>query len=168
MTSGASGFLRRCAASLGAFVLFTGLAGTAWGMDAAAERRPVLDAARPVAASRAGQPVKIKVDVLNTDAGWAVLIGELVSPSGASLDWEKAEGCHPDLDKMLWVVLKKSAGKWKVRHIDICASEPPYWSLDALYGGLVWPCGVYAGLDAGGEDGPLEKQCREQKARRRP
>lgn len=128
-------------------------------MDAA-ERRAVLDAARPVAAGKAGQPVRIKVGVLNVDAGRAVLTGELVSPSGGSPDWAKTE-CHPDLDKMLWVVLKKSAGQWKVKEMDICASEPPYWYLTRLD----WPCGVYAGLDAGGDDGPLEKQCRDQKKR---
>ncbi len=157
----------RCAARLGTLVLFAGLAGAAWGMDAA-ERRSILDAARPAAARDAGQPVKIKVDVLNVDASWAVLVGELVSPSGGSPDWKKAEQCHPDLDKMLWVVLKKSNGAWKVRHIDICASEPPYWSLDSLYGGLVWPCGVYTGLEDGSEDGPPEKRCRQQRAHRRP
>ncbi|MET3181619.1 UNVERIFIED_ORG: hypothetical protein ABIC43_004794 [Variovorax guangxiensis] len=167
MASAVGGFFRRCAARLGALLIAAGMAGAAWGMDAA-ERRSILDAARPVAARDAGQPVKIKVDVLNVDTGWAVLVGELVSPSGGSPDWEKAGQCHPALDKMLWVVLKKSAGAWKVRHIDICASEPPYWYLDSLYGGLVWPCGVYAGLDAGSEDGPLEKQCRAQRVRRRP
>lgn len=167
MTFVASAVFRRSTACLGALVLWVGLAAAAWGMDAA-ERRSILDAARPVAARDAGQPVKIKVEVQNVDAGWAVLIGELVSPSGGSPDWERASGCHPALDKMLWVVLKKSAGGWKVKHIEICASEPPYWYLDSLYGGLVWPCGVYAGLDAGSEDGPLEKQCRAQKARRRP
>lgn len=166
MTSLMSAFRGRCLARLGALVLFAGLAGTAWSMDAA-ERRSILDAARPVAARHAGQAVKIKVDVLNVDAGWAVLVGNLVAPSGGSLDWEKAGQCHPALDKMLWVVLKKTTGAWKVRHIEICASEPPYWYLDMLYGGLVWPCGVYTGLDDGSEDGPPEKRCRAQRSRHR-
>ncbi len=144
-----------------AFVLCAGLVGSPADAVQPEDRRSILDAIRPVAAGRVARPVKIKVDILNVDSGWAVLVGELVSSSGAPLDWSSSE-CHPDLDKMLWVVLKKSAGTWKVRDMDVCASEPPYWYLDSSHGGLVWPCGVYAGLDAGGEDGPLEQQCRRQ------
>lgn len=141
----------------------------------AAERKALLDAARPPAAAKAGQPVRIKVDRLNVDSGWAVLVGSLVSPApgkGGDIDWRLADGCHPALDKMLWVVLHKAGATWRVKHIDICASEPPYWYMEQ-YGGLVWPCGVYAGLEDGSEDGPLESRCRKQakqqhQARRKP
>lgn len=141
----------------------------------AAERKALLDAARPQAAAKAGQPVRIKVDRLNVDSGWAVLVGSLVPAApgkgagkGGGIDWGLADGCHPALDKMLWVVLHKAGTAWRVKHIDICASEPPYWYMEQ-YGGLVWPCGVYAGLEDGSEDGPLESRCRkQQQARRKP
>lgn len=129
----------------------------------AEERRSILDAARPVAAEEAQQPVRIKVERLNVDGGWAVLVGELVSPAGKALDWNKTD-CHPDLDKMLWVVLHKTRKEWRVRHIEICASEPPYWYLEQ-YGGIVWPCGVYAGLERGGA-GTIEDECRRRKKNR--
>ena len=127
------------------------------------ERQRLLDAARPRAAADAGQPVRIKVDRLNIDGGWAVLVGELVGAQGKPIDWGKATNCHPDLDKMLWVVLRKQGVAWRVEHIEICASEPPYWYLEQ-YGGFAWPCGVYKDLDA--PDGEkLEAQCRRERAR---
>lgn len=43
------------------------------------ERKEILDAARPVAAQKAGTPVRIKVDKINIDKNWAILIGELVA-----------------------------------------------------------------------------------------
>lgn len=145
------------------------LAATCLGLGATelpkGERQAILDAIRPKASEEAGQAVRIKVDRLNVDGDWAVLVGSLVSASGQGMDWGLANGCHPDLDKMLWVVLQKTGGAWRVKHLDICASEPPYWYVEQ-YGGLVWPCGVYAGLQDGGE-GTLERRCRQQ-ARRRP
>lgn len=121
------------------------------------ERQAVLDAVRPVAARMAGVPVRIKVDVLNVDADWALLVGELRAPSGRELNWNRT-ACAGDLDKMLWVVLNKSNSIWTVKHIDICAPEPPHWYLDP-FGGLIWPCGVYAGLQSS-EGESLEALCR--------
>ncbi|MBT0571052.1 hypothetical protein KIK84_11995 [Curvibacter sp. CHRR-16] len=140
-------------------------AGNAWGAGVS-ERTAILDAARPKAAEDAGQPVRIKVDRLNIDSGWAMLIGELVGPPGKRIDWAKAANCNPDLDNMFWAVLHKVQGIWQVKLMEICAAEPPYWYLDA-YDSAAWPCGVLAGLEAGyGES--LEAQCRrEHKARQR-
>jgi hypothetical protein len=155
-----TGLLQRWPQKLRAQLLLALLVG--WCLPGISAERPeraaILEATRPVASKLAGQPVRVRVDRLNQDSGWAVLVGELVGRAGQPIDWELAEGCHPDLDKMLWVVLQKSGSHWHVRHIDICASEPPYWSLEQ-YGGLVWPCGVYAGLEAGGSTS-LEQQCR--------
>lgn len=120
-----------------------------------AQRKAILDAARPVAQSMANQPVRIKVDRLNVDSGWAVLVGELVAPAGGRLDWSKARGCDADLDKMLWVVLAKADGQWRVAQIEVCSPEPPYWYLQEL----TWPCGVYAGLQRA-EGEMLEAECR--------
>jgi hypothetical protein len=121
------------------------------------ERRAILDAVRPVAAEQAGQPVRIVVGRINEDQGWAVLVGALVTPRGTDLDWSLADNCHPDLDKGLWAVLRRTSGVWHVKHIDICDPEPAWWDLDR-YGGLVWPCGVYAGLEDGDRD--LQAECR--------
>ena len=127
------------------------------------DRSLLLDAARSKAAALAQQPVQIRVDRLNVDRAWAVLVGELVGIGNNEVAWSKAEGCEPELDKLLWVVLHKKAGRWAVEQIEICASEPPYWYLEQ-YGGFVWPCGVYAGLEAGGVE-TLEKECRRQRLR---
>ncbi len=118
----------------------------------------MLEAIRPAAARRAGQPVKFKVERLNVDGGWALVTGELVAVGGGPLAWHKAAECHIELDKMLWAVLSKRAGRWQLKHLEICATEPPHWSLQQ-YGGLVWPCGVYAGLQGPtGDD--LQAACR--------
>ncbi len=130
-----------------------------------ADRQEILDTVRPQASKLAGQSVRIKVDRLNVDSGWAVLVGEIVSTSGKGINWELADSCHPDLDKMLWVVLQKSSSTWQVKQLDICASEPPYWYLNQREG-LIWPCGVYAGLEDGGEES-LEARCRAKNPRRR-
>lgn len=122
------------------------------------ERKAILDAARPVAARLAQQPVLIKVDRLNVDSNWALLIGELRAPSGKALNW-KLNSCAIELDKMLWVVLNKSGTTWSVKHIEICATEPPHWYLKENFGGWVWPCGVYAGLQSA-EGQALEPMCR--------
>lgn len=121
------------------------------------ERKAILDAARPVAARLAHQPVLIKVDRLNVDSNWALLIGELRAPSGKEPNWSLSS-CAAELDKMLWVVLNKSGTTWAVKHIEICATEPPHWDLQP-FGGLVWPCGVYAGLQSA-QGQPLEETCR--------
>lgn len=91
---------------------------------------------------------------MNTDANWAVLVGGLLQADGKPLDWSKAQSCNPDLDKMLWVVLAKADGKWRIAQAEICASEPPYWYINDY----TWPCGVYAGLVEG--ERSLERECR--------
>jgi len=129
------------------------------------ERQSILGAVRPTAARIAGQPIRIKIDRLNVDHGWAVLVGSLVSATGGGIDWSLAKECVPELDKMLWVVLQKSNKVWRVKHIEICSPEPPYWNLEQ-YGGLIWPCGVYSGLETG-EDKTLEDRCKNQVPRPR-
>ncbi|WP_341677917.1 hypothetical protein [Niveibacterium sp. SC-1] len=131
-----------------------------------AERQELLDALRPQATRQAGQPVRFKVDKLNVDHDWAVLVGELMALEGKTLDWNKARDCEPDLDKMLWVVANKQAGAWRVVEMEICASEPPYWYLKPKLA-FTRPCGIYAGLETGDEQTP-EQQCLAYKARKRP
>ncbi|WMY75608.1 DUF4431 domain-containing protein [Buttiauxella selenatireducens] len=129
------------------------------------ERKPVLDAVRQVAVELAGQTVRIKVSRLNVSDDWAVLMGELVAPEGSTLDWSLAKDCNEDLDKMLWSVLNKSTGQWKIKEINICASEPPYWYLKDSE--LTMPCGVYKGLDSmteGAQFADLAQRCEEVKA----
>lgn len=112
---------------------------------------------RPEASRRVRQAVKIKVERLNQADGWALLTGELVSPAGQPLAWARAPACRPELDKLLWAVLQKGPGGWRLRHLEVCATEPPHWYLPA-YGGLRWPCGVYAGL-TGPEGQDLQQAC---------
>lgn len=131
------------------------------GEPAQAERRAILDAVRAAAMVDARQPVKIKVDRLNVDGGWAVLVGELVARDGAQLDWGQIPDCDADLDRMLWAVAAQHQGQWQTEQIYICASEPPWWYLQEDEG-LIWPCGVYAGLEASDGQGTLEQQCRRQ------
>lgn len=133
----------------------------------AAERRALLNAIRPHAAQRVGQPVKFMIERLNVDGDWALLTGELVLTTGGPLDWDKAKECHLELDKLLWVVLARQAGRWQVKHLEVCATEPLHWSLEQ-FGGFAWPCGVYAGLQGpSGED--LQRACRDRPASpRRP
>lgn len=109
------------------------------------ERREFLDAIRPIAAMKAGQPIRFKVLNLNIDSGWAVLFGELMGEEGKPMDWSKAKGCDENLDKSLWVVAQRQAQGWQVKEISVCSPEPPYWSLNpkAAYS---LPCGIYAGL----------------------
>lgn len=143
--------------------VFAGLALLPWpgyAQPSRAERAVILDTIRPLAAQRAGQAVRIKVERLNLDAGWALLTGELVSPTGQALAWQQAPGCHPELDKLLWVVLAKVKGRWRVRHLEVCATEPPHWYLPA-YGGFRWPCGVFLGLQ-GPEGQDLQQACLDQ------
>jgi len=131
---------------------------------APSERQQILDTVRPMAAQELHQPVRIKVDTLNIDSGWAILMGELVGPPGKDIDWEKSISCSPYLDNMLWVVLKKEKDGWDVKHLEVCAAEPPYWYMEQ-YGGFVWPCGVYRGLVAFGKE-TLETQCRRERKRK--
>ena len=121
------------------------------------DRRAFLDAIRPEAAQRAGQPVRFKVNTLNQDGIWAVLVGELMAVEGKTMDWNKAKSCEPDLDKMLWVVAKKEKTGWRVLEMEICASEPPYWYLKPKEA-FTRPCGIYAGLETGKKT--VEQQCR--------
>jgi hypothetical protein len=126
----------------------------------------LLAAIRPQAAQRVGQPVKFLVERLNVDGDWALLTGGLVAASGGPLAWEKAGECHIELDKLLWVVLARQAGAWQVKHLEVCATEPPHWSLEQ-FGGYAWPCGVYTGLEGPtGED--LAAACRSARPARAP
>lgn len=151
---------KAAALAFGLFVL--GLPAIAQAVVSPAERRAVLEATRPLAAKRAGQPVKFKVERLNVDGGWALLMGELVSATGAPLDWSRAKGCHPELDKLLWVLLARERGRWQVKRLEVCATEFPHWTPEQ-FGGLVWPCGVYAGLQsATGDD--LQAACLKQRS----
>jgi len=128
------------------------------------ERQEFLDAIRPQATREAGQPVRFRADRLNVDGDWAVLVGELMAVEGKTLDWEKARDCDPNLDKMLWVVAQKRPEGWRVVEMEICASEPPYWYLEPKLA-FARPCGIYAGLETGGEQTP-EQQCKAYKTRK--
>ena len=150
---------QRVALMILALMTFTAYADTV----APAERRAILDAIRGSAAQEAGQPLKIKVDQLNVDDGWAVLVGELVAQDGGSLDWSKSQDCQTDFDRMLWAVLAQRHNQWQIEEIYICASEPPWWYLQENQG-LIWPCGVYAGLTASEVEGTLEDECRRERS----
>lgn len=118
------------------------------------ERKAILDALRPQAASQAGQAVRIKVDRLNISNEWAILVGDIVASEGQKLDWLQAKDCDADLDKMLWVILNKTAGQWRVKEMTICASEPPWWYFNDA--DLTLPCEVYAGLESPEEGQPFD------------
>ena len=128
------------------------------------DRRALLEALRPQAAKRVGQPVKFLVERLNADGDWALLTGALVSSRGGPLLWTKAAECHAELDKLLWAVARRKGTGWRVQHLEVCATEPPHWTLEQ-FGGLVWPCGLYTGLEGPtGQD--LAAVCRSEKAAR--
>ncbi len=129
-----------------------------------ADRQELLDAIRPEATKRAGQAVRFRVDTLNYDAGWAVLVGGLMAQEGQRMDWNRAKECEPELDKMLWVVAKRDASGWRVIEMSICATEPPYWSLKEE--AFMRPCGIYAGLQVDAKR-TVEQQCRAFVAQRR-
>jgi hypothetical protein len=116
------------------------------------ERKEILDVARPVVTAVVGQPIKFIVDHLNVDSNWAILVGGLVKENGSPVDWSKAASCNADLDNILWVVLVKADGQWRIAQMDVCAGEPPYWGM-----GYLWPCGVYKGLTEGERN--LEVEC---------
>lgn len=122
------------------------------------ERKEFLDAIRPEAAKKAGQPIRFKVSHLNRDGDWAVLVGSLMAEEGKTMDWDKAEDCDPNLDKLLWVIAKKGQHGWQVKQMDICSSEPPYWYLDPKVD-FARPCGIYAGLQIAGDE-TAEDRCR--------
>lgn len=130
------------------------------------ERKAFLDAIRPLAAQQVGQAVKFKVDRLNVAGDWALLTGELVAPSGGPLDWRKARGCEPELDKMLWVVARRRDQGWSVEQMWICAPEPPYWYLNPAVD-YARPCSLYSGLRISNELS-VEAACLDHQARRRP
>ena len=109
------------------------------------ERKAFLDAIRPHAEKRAGQPVRFKVGTLNVDGDWALLVGELRGPSGRPIDWSLAPGCNSDLDKGLWVVARRRAQIWQIREMEICMPEPVWWAYDER-SVLGKPCGIYANL----------------------
>lgn len=122
------------------------------------ERQEFMNAIRPEAVRRAGQPVRFKVDRLNQDGDWVLMMGSVIAEPGKRIDWDLAQDCDPHLDKLLWVVAKRADSRWQVKHLFICSPEPPHWYLKQ-FGGFVWPCGIYKGLDdGGGQD--LEEQCR--------
>ena len=102
--------------------------------------------------------MRIRVDRLNVAQGWALLAGSLVAPGGAALDWSRAEGCHPELDKGLFAVLQLAGGRWQVRQLQVCAPEPPLWGTVAEGARLALPCGVYAGF-TGPEGQDLQAAC---------
>ncbi|MBK9614243.1 MAG: hypothetical protein IPO35_01550 [Uliginosibacterium sp.] len=129
---------------------------TAWALDPVV-RRDILDTIRPAAATRAGQEVRIVVDTLNVDGDWALLAGSLVGKDNRPMKVELAKECSPELDRLLFAVLTRKQGSWSIKHLEICATEPPYWYLDQL-NSAAWPCGLFAGLSsAEGED--LQRAC---------
>ncbi|MFZ6800566.1 hypothetical protein [Undibacterium sp. Di24W] len=65
------------------------------------ERKEWLDALRPEATRLAGQPIRFRVDKLNLEGDWALIVGSLMAAEGHIMDWSKAKGCYPTLDKML-------------------------------------------------------------------
>ena len=126
------------------------------------DRDAILRAVRPEAAALAHQRVRVEVDTLTVAGNYAILTGQLVRRSGKPLDWSKATGCDPGLDKRLFAVLMRSGKAWDVRELEICATEPAGWSLEASTG-LTLPCAAYAGLHSGIADEMLDATCRRQR-----
>lgn len=129
------------------------------------ERREFLDAIRPEASRKAGQTVRFKVERLNRDGDWAILVGSVLAEEGKAIDWGKAEDCDPNLDKLLWVVARKKQQNWKVEEMYICSPEPPYWNLKPKVD-FSRPCGIYAGLEVTGDE-TAEQQCRAYQSKKR-
>lgn len=127
------------------------------------DKKEILETIQFLSAHETRQEVKINVEFLNLDNDWAVLVGELVTPSGKELDWSKVDICDATLDHGLWAVLKKENGQWQIEQHEICTTEPPYWYIEEDIG-LIWPCGVYKDLRSS-ENETLEQRCREQKAK---
>ncbi|WP_156128991.1 hypothetical protein [Chitinibacter sp. ZOR0017] len=129
-----------------------------------AERQVLLESIRPEASRQAGQAVRFRVEQLNHTGNWAVIVGGLMAAEGKTLDWNKAAQCDPDLDKMLWVVAKKTQQRWQVEEMYICSPEPPYWYLKPKVA-FARPCQLYAGLQLDGRH-TVEQQCQQYQARR--
>lgn len=125
-----------------------------------AQRRELLDAIRPEATRQAGQPVRFSIDRLNHSGDWALIVGTVLAQEGKVMDWDKAEDCNPSLDKMLWVVARKSPAGWRVEEMNICAAEPPYWDfVDHPAAPFSRPCGLYAGLATAAQT-TAEQECK--------
>ena len=122
------------------------------------ERKEFLNSIRPAVEMQAGQSIRFKVDKLNTDSGWAVLVGGLLGEVGKRMDWSKAKNCDENLDKMLWVVAQKVGQDWHVKEAYICSPEPPYWNLNPKVD-YRRPCGIYAGLEITGSQ-TAEQECK--------
>jgi hypothetical protein len=118
-------------------------------------RKQVLDAIRPAVAKMAGQPVRIKVDVLNVDRDWALLLGDSRAPDGNEPDWTLSDECDNGLDKKLFVLAHRVDGHWRVTHLDMCEGDPPYEN-PAFYDGLDLPCGIYVGVPSAFTDKPID------------
>ncbi|CAH0533822.1 hypothetical protein VST7929_01697 [Vibrio stylophorae] len=104
-----------------------------------------------------GQAVTISVERVNVDQDWAVVVGEIESEKDAK-PWYQGHYCDHGLDKALWAVMQKNGDSWRYDQLYWCATEPVYWYLEDEIG-LIWPCGVYQGLQAtAGET--LEQTCR--------
>jgi hypothetical protein len=108
-------------------------------------RRAILDAIRPRAVSRVHQPVRIVVHTLTHGDGWAVVQGELVGATNTPIDWTLAPECEPELDKILFAVLRQQQSTWDIVQLNVCATEPPYWE-DTFVHTTAAPCAVFAGL----------------------
>jgi hypothetical protein len=122
------------------------------------ERKEFLDSIRPAVEKQAGQPIRFKVEKLNIDSEWAVLVGSLLGEEGKRMDWSKAQNCDENLDKMLWVVAQRMTQGWHVKEAYICSPEPPYWNLNPKVA-YHRPCGIYAGLDITGSR-TAEDECK--------
>jgi hypothetical protein len=113
----------------------------------------------------AGQPLRIKVGILNVDRGWALLIGESLTPSGAQPDWRLSPECDNGLDKGLFALAHRVEGRWQVTHLAMCDGDPPY-ERPEYDDGLDLPCGIYQGVPSIYDDKPLDL-CRQHQAARR-
>ena len=118
-------------------------------------RKQVLDAIRPAAATMAGQPVRIKVRLLNVDHDWALLIGDTQARDGREPDWSLSEQCDNGLDKTLFAIAHRVDGRWAVTHLDMCEGEPPYEE-PSSYDGLDLPCGLYVDVPSVYTDKPID------------
>ena len=118
-------------------------------------RKQVLDAIRPAVAKMGGQTIRIKVDILNVDRDWALLLGDSQAPDGTEPDWTLSEECDNGLDKKLFVLAHRVDGRWQVTHLDMCEGDPPYED-PTSYDGLDLPCGIYVGVPSVFADKPID------------
>jgi hypothetical protein len=103
-----------------------------------AERKALMDAARPAMSREIGGPIEFVVHTLRTDGDWAYLFAQPQRPGGTPIDWRQTpfaqDWADGFFDEGVMILYRLDGQRWTVVDYFIGPTDVPWYAWIDQYG----------------------------------